>query len=95
MASVSDQNTNIIGPSEPQGEIVDPNISSTSDDGEPVLETIPDSSSNGQSDLSSTSLVAGSHIDPVNEQSIRLSNDNYYVRNYRHKWVSNSARQEG
>ncbi len=52
-----------------------------------------------QSDLSSTSLVAGSHIDPVAEQSAGdsvsvLDDDNGYVRKYRGKWVSESARQE-
>ncbi len=98
-------------PLEPQGEIVHPNVSSTSEDEEPILEAISDSSSNVQSVLSSTSLVAGSHIDPVNEQSAGASvslsdndndnddndndNDDNYVWNHRDEWVSESARQEG
>ncbi|SJL15983.1 uncharacterized protein ARMOST_19497 [Armillaria ostoyae] len=91
IAALSGQNANMIAPSEPQGEIVHPNISSTSDDGEPILETISNSSSDVQPELSSASLVAGSPIDSVDEQSASVSvsvsdNGNYYVRNYRKKW---------
>ncbi|KAK0429517.1 hypothetical protein EV421DRAFT_1914638 [Armillaria borealis] len=90
MASISEQNTDIIAPSEPQEEIVHLNVSSTSEDKELILEVISGSSSDVQSDLPLTSLVAGSHIDPVNEQSAGdsvsvLDNDNY-VWNYRHVW---------
>ncbi|SJL15975.1 uncharacterized protein ARMOST_19488 [Armillaria ostoyae] len=91
MASVSDQNMDIIAPSDPQGEIVHPNVSSTSEDEEPILEAISGSSLDVPSDLSSISLVAGSHIDPVDEKSASDSvsvsdNDDFYVRNYRDKW---------
>ncbi|PBK58619.1 hypothetical protein ARMSODRAFT_1034567 [Armillaria solidipes] len=91
MASVSDQNTDIIVPSEPQGEIVHLNVSSTSEDVERILEAISDSSSDVQSDLSSTSLVAGSHIDPVDEESAGDSvsdsdDDDDYVQKYKDEW---------
>ncbi|KAK0433083.1 hypothetical protein EV421DRAFT_2063400, partial [Armillaria borealis] len=81
------QNMNIIAPSESQGEIVHPNVSSTSEDEEPVLETIPDSSSDVRPELSPNSLVAGSEIYPVDEQSTSncdsLSDDvDRYVRRY-------------
>ncbi|KAK0432228.1 hypothetical protein EV421DRAFT_1911130 [Armillaria borealis] len=91
IATFSGQNANIAVPSEPQGEIVHPNVNCTSEDEEPILETIPDSSSDVQPDLSSTSLVAGSHIDPVDEQSagdsVNVSDDDDdYVQEYKDKW---------
>ncbi|KAK0432219.1 hypothetical protein EV421DRAFT_1742485 [Armillaria borealis] len=75
IAAVSDQDTNIIGPSEPQGEIVHPNVSSTSEDEEPIMEAISSSSSDVRLELSPKLLVAGSHIDPVDEQSTSASDD--------------------
>ncbi|KAK0216685.1 hypothetical protein EDD85DRAFT_995519, partial [Armillaria nabsnona] len=91
IAAVSDQNTDIIRPSEPRGEIVHPTVSSTAEDEELILEAISDSSSDVHSELFSTSLVAGSHIDPVIEQSagdsISVSDDDdEYVQKYRDKW---------
>ncbi len=102
IAAVSDQNTNIIGTSEPRGEIVHLTVSSTSEDEELILEAISSSSVDMQSDLSSTSLVAASHIDLFNEESAGdsfsfLDNDDDYVRSLRRfldAFVSESARQE-
>ncbi|PBK92023.1 hypothetical protein ARMGADRAFT_195446 [Armillaria gallica] len=87
MASVSSQNTDIIAPSEPRRE----NTSSTSEHEEPILEAISGSLTDLQSDLSSTSLLEYSHIDPVDEQSTSNSvgvsdDDDNYVWNYRDKW---------
>ncbi len=94
IAGASDQNTDIIAPSEPQGAIVHPNVSPTSED-----EDHPGSSSDVQSDLSPTSLVASSHMDPVDEQSTSdgdsISDDDDYAWKYRDEWVSESTRQEG
>ncbi len=95
IAAVSDEITNIIRPSESRGEIVHPNVSSTSED-----EDDPGSLSDVQSDLSPASSVASSHIDPVDEQSTSdcdsiLEDDDDYARNYRYDWVSESTRQEG
>ncbi len=59
----------MITPSEPQGEIVHLNISSSSEEGEPVREAISNSSSDMQPELLLESLVPGSHIDPIDEQS--------------------------
>ncbi|KAK0433077.1 hypothetical protein EV421DRAFT_1910373 [Armillaria borealis] len=91
IAAISDQNANVIGPSESPGEIAHPNVSSTSEDEERILEAISGSSLEVQPDLSSTSLVAGSHIDPVDEQSasdsVSLSrNDDNYAWWYRDDW---------
>ncbi len=95
IAAVSDENTSIIRPSESRGEIVHPNVSPTSED-----EDHPGSLSDVQSDLSPASSVASSHIDPVDEQSTSdcdsiPDDDDYYARNYRDLWVSESTRQEG
>ncbi|KAK0429516.1 hypothetical protein EV421DRAFT_1745550 [Armillaria borealis] len=88
IAAVMDQNTNITGPSEPQGEIVlRPNVSSTSEDEEPIIDAISSSSLDVRPDLPSTSWLEGSHIDHVDKQSTSvLDNDNDYVRNYRDEW---------
>ncbi len=96
IAAVSDEITNTIRPSESRGEIVHPNVSSTSED-----EDHPSSLSDVQSDLSPASSVASSHIDPVDEQStsdcdsIWDDDDDDYARNYRYRWVGESTRQEG
>ncbi len=95
IAAVSDENTSIIGFSESRGEIVHPDVSPTSED-----EDHPGSSSYIQSDLSPASVVDSSNINPVNEQSTSdcdsiLDDDDYYARNYRDHWVSESTRQEG
>ncbi len=95
IAAVLDKNTSIIRPSESRGEIVHPNVNSTSED-----EDHPGSLSDVQSDLSPASSVASSHIDPVNEQSTSDGDsisydDNDYAWYYRNEWVSESTRQEG
>ncbi|PBK66653.1 hypothetical protein ARMSODRAFT_916150 [Armillaria solidipes] len=92
MASVSDQNTDIIAPLEPQREIVlHPNVSATSENDEPIMEAISGSLSDVQSDLSSTSVVTGSHIGHIYEQSAGdsvsvLEDDGYYAWKYWRTW---------
>ncbi len=104
ITAISGHNADMITHSEPQGEIVHPNISSTSEEGEPVREAISNSSSDMQPELLPESLVPGSHIDPIDEQSTSDGDsfldddynnyDDYNERKYRCNWVSESARQE-
>ncbi|KAK0220712.1 hypothetical protein IW262DRAFT_1297761 [Armillaria fumosa] len=78
-----DQNTGMIVPPEPRGEVVYPSISYTPEDDEPILEARSGSVSDVQLDLSSTSLVSGSQIDRVDEQSASVSDDdNDYAQDY-------------
>lgn len=73
VASESDQNTSIPAPSESHEAIFHPNT--TAEDGSPVSEAIPDSSSDLRRESSSKSSISSSPAAAVDEQSFSDSSD--------------------